>query len=98
MKNLVRNFLIQGQNAKINKRNEARKSWKAVLEQNAGNVKRKLMAASRFGQRMKQLGAGGKDIVFDTSKECVEVEKVKERDAMEEFDKMLDGKESSAWE
>mmetsp|Transcript_1537 Transcript_1537/g.2962 ORF Transcript_1537/g.2962 Transcript_1537/m.2962 type:complete len:628 (+) Transcript_1537:104-1987(+) len=95
---LARNFLIQNQNAKINARNQARKSWKAVLEQNAGNVKRKLMAASRFGQRMKQLGAGGKDIVFDTSKEFVEVEKVKERDAMEEFDKMLDGKESSAWE
>ncbi|KAL7540748.1 hypothetical protein ACHAXR_012987 [Thalassiosira sp. AJA248-18] len=96
---VVRNFWIQGQNAKIRERNQARKSWKAVLEQKAGSVKRKLMAATSFGKRMKQLGSGGRDIVFDTSKEMEEVSKVKERDAMKEFDELLEGKkETSAWE
>lgn len=95
---LVRNFWIQGQNAKIQARNKARKSWKAVLESKAGSVKRKLSAASRFGKRMKQLGSGGRDIVFDTSKEFVEMDTAKEEDAMKDFDKMLEKKESSAWE
>jgi len=95
---LVRNFWIQGQNAKIQARNKARKSWKAVLESKAGSVKRKLSAASRFGKRMKQLGSGGTDIVFDTSKEFEEMDGAKEEDAMKDFDKMLENKESSAWE
>ena len=96
---LVRNFLIQGQNAKIRERNQARKSWKAVLEQKAGSVKRKLMAAARFGKRMRQLGsAGGRDIVFDTRKDFKEVEKVKERDAMKDFDKVLEEKGGSSWQ
>lgn len=96
---LVRNFWIQGQNAKIQARNEARKSWKAVLEQKAGSVKRKLVAASRFGKKIRQLGAGGKrDIVFDTSKEFEQVERVKEEDDMKDFDKLLEEKESTAWE
>jgi len=95
---LVRNFWIQRQNAKIEARNEARRSWKEVVEQKTGSIKRKLAAAARFGKRMRQLGTGGKDIVFDTSKEFVEVESKKERDAMDDFDKMLEGKGSSAWE
>lgn len=95
---LVRNFLIQGKNAKIRARNAARKSWKAVLERKAGSVKRKLMAAARSGKRMKQLGSGGRDIVFDTSKDFEEMEKVKETADMKDFDKLLEGKESSVWD
>lgn len=95
---LARNFLIQGKNEKIRRRNEARRSWRAVLEEKAGGVGRKLMSAARFGKRMRQLGAGGDgDIVFDTSKGLGELDKARERKAMKDFDKILDGKESS-WE
>jgi len=90
---LVRNFWIQRENSKIKQRNEARKSWKSVLEQKAGSVKRKLAAAARFSKRMRQLGAGGsRDIVFDTSKDLFEMDKVKEKTAMDDFDKMLNKK------
>ena len=93
---LVRNFWIQRENSKIKQRNEARKSWKAVLEQKAGSVKRKLSAAARFSKKLRQLGAGGgRDIVFDTSKDLSEIDKVKERDAMRDFDILLEGKDSS---
>lgn len=96
---LVRKFWIEGQNAKIQARNEARKSWKTVLEQKAGSVKRKLGAADRFGKRMRQLGAaGGKDIVFDTKTAIEDMDKVKEKVAMDDFDALLETKESSAWE
>ena len=95
---LVRNFWIQRQNAKIRERNEARRSWKAVLEQKAGSVKRKVLAAASFGKRMKQLGSGGRDIVFDTRNDFEEVEMAKEKDSMKEFDELLKGKDSSAWE
>jgi len=95
---VVRNFWIKNQNAKIQERNKARKSWKAVLEQKAGSVKRKLGAAANFGKKVRQLGAGGgKDIVFDTSKDFDDMDKVKEVDAMKDFDKMLEEKESK-WE
>lgn len=80
------------------KRNEIRKSWKALLEQKAGSVKRKLMAAARMGKQMKQLGSGERDIVFDTKTEFVVMEEDKEKDAMKEFDELLKQKENSAWE
>jgi len=95
---LVRKVWIERQNSKIAARNKARRLWKAVVEQKAGSVKRKLMAAARFGKRMKQLGSGGRDIVFDTSKEFLEVEKTKERAVMKDFDNLLEEKETSAWE
>lgn len=95
---LVRKLWIGRQNSKIAARNKTRRSWKAVVEQKAGSVGRKLTSAALFGKRMRQLGSGGKDIVFDTSKEFAEVEKTKERDAMKDFDKMLEEKETSAWE
>lgn len=96
---VVRNFWIKSQNAKIQARNEARKSWKTVLEQKGGSVKRKLSAAALFGKRVRQLGAGGgKDIVFDTSADFDDMDKVKEMDDIKDFDKMLEEKESSAWE
>ena len=95
---LARNFWIRGQNEKIRRRNESRRSWRAVLEEKAGGVGRKLMSAARFGKRMRQLGAGGDgDIVFDTSKGLGELDKARETKAMKDFDKILDGTESS-WE
>ena len=91
----VRNIWISRQNVKIQQRNEVRRSWKSLLEQKAGSVKRKMMAAAKFGKRLKQLGSGGRDIVFDTSKDFAEIETVKEKDDMKEFDKLL---EEKAWE
>ena len=91
----VRNIWISRQNVKIQQRNEVRQSWKSLLEQKAGSVKRKMMAAAKFGKRLKQLGSGGRDIVFDTSKDFAEIETVKEKDDMKEFDKLL---EEKAWE
>ncbi|KAL7469457.1 hypothetical protein ACHAXS_009705 [Conticribra weissflogii] len=96
---LVRNIWIQRQNEQIRKRNAVRKSWRNLVEEKAGNIRRKLMAAARMGKRMKQLGAGGRrDIVFDTKKEFAEVEKKRETDAMKDFDELLKQKENSAWE
>jgi len=96
---LVRNFWIKRENSEIRARNATRRRWKTVLESKAGGVRRKLAAATRFGKRMRQLGsAGGKDIVFDTSKDFEEVEQVKEKADMKDFDALLEGKETSAWE
>jgi hypothetical protein len=96
---LVRSFWIRGQNEKIRQRNETRRSWRTVLEARTGSVTRKLLAAARFGKKMRQIGTGGdNDIVFDTKKGIDEVTKVKERDAMKDFDKVLDGKKDSSWE
>eukprot|EP00956_Cyclotella_meneghiniana_P000760 scaffold816_cov43-Cyclotella_meneghiniana.AAC.10 len=95
---LVRNIIIQRKNEQIRHRNERRKRWKTYLEEKAGSIKRKVLAASRMGKRMKQLGTGSKDVVFDTRQEFVEVEKVKETQAMKEFDKLLEGSETKAWE
>eukprot|EP00956_Cyclotella_meneghiniana_P032354 scaffold88502_cov38-Cyclotella_meneghiniana.AAC.2 len=95
---LVRNIILQRKNEQIRQRNEKRKRWKTYLEEKAGSIKRKVLAASRMGKRMKQLGTGSKDVVFDTRQEFVEVEKVKETQAMEEFDKLLESSETKAWE
>jgi hypothetical protein len=96
---LARSFWIRGQNEKIRQRNETRRSWRTVLESRTGSVTRKLLAAARFGKKMRQIGTGGdNDIVFDTKKGIDEVTNVKERDAMKDFDKVLDGKKDSSWE
>lgn len=92
---LVRNIWLSRQNVKIQQRNEVRQSWKSLLERKAGSVKRKMMAAARMGKKLKQLGTGGRDIVFDTSKDFAELETAKEKDDMKEFDKLL---EEKAWE
>lgn len=91
----ARNIWLSRQNVKIQQRNEVRQSWKSLLERKAGSVKRKMMAAARMGKKLKQLGTGGRDIVFDTSKDFAEVETAKEKDDMKEFDKLL---EEKAWE
>ena len=95
---LVRNILIQRRNEQIRQRNERRRTWKQFLEEKAGAVRRKLMAASRMGKRLKQLGTGSRDIVFDTRKEFAEVERQKETDAMNEFDKLLEKSETKSRE
>lgn len=98
---LVRNFSIQRKNEQIRQRNQRRRTWKEFLENKAGGIKRKLVAASRMGQRLKQLGSGSRDIVFDTRKEFAEVEMKREAEAMDKFDELLEKSSSSerkAWE
>ena len=95
---LLRNIAIQRKNEQIRQRNERRRKWKSFLEEKAGSIKRKVLAASRMGKRMKQLGNGSEDVVFDTRQEFVEVEKTKEMQTMKEFDKLLEGSETKAWE
>lgn len=92
---LVRNIWLSRQNAKIQRRNEVRRSWKSLLEEKAGSVKRKMTSAARMGKKLQQLGSGGRDIVFNTSKDFAVIETVKEKDEMKEFDKLLEDK---AWE
>jgi hypothetical protein len=92
---LVRNIWLSRQNDKIRQRNEVRRSWKSLLEEKAGSVKKKMMAAARMGQKLKQLGTGGRDIIFDTRKDFAEMEVVKQKDEMKEFDKLL---EEKVWE
>merc|ERR1719291_251797 len=87
---LVRSFFIKRENARIQKRNKTRRSWKAVLERGAGSVKRKMLAAKKIGSRVKRLGSGSRDIVFDTSREMAEVESVKQKSEMKDFDDMLE--------
>jgi hypothetical protein len=96
---LARNFWIKGQNEKICWRNEVCRSWRARLEEKVGGVGWKLLSAACFGKSMRQLGAGGEsNIVLDTIMGLDEIDKVREREAMKDFDKVLmDGKESS-WE
>jgi hypothetical protein len=96
---LARNFWIKGQNEKIRRRNEIRRSWRARLEEKTGGVRRKLVSAARFGKQMRQLGTGdGSDIVFDTSKGLDELDKVREREAMRDFDKVLMDDKERFWE
>ena len=98
---LARNFWIQMENAKIQQRNETRLKWKGLLEKGAGNVKRKLAAARQFGSSMKRLGTGSRDVIFDTSKDFVEIERVKESNDLDAFDEKLrssSSSSSSSWE
>ena len=98
---LARNFWIQKENAKIQQRNQTRSKWRDLLERGAGNVKRKLTAAKKFSSSMKRLGTGSRDVIFDTSKEFVEVEKVKESNDLDAFDEKLKSSSSSSgssWE
>ncbi|EJK50155.1 hypothetical protein THAOC_30900, partial [Thalassiosira oceanica] len=98
---LARNFWIQKENAKIQQRNETRLKWRNLLENGAGNVKRKLTAARKFGSKMKRLGTGSRDVIFDTSKDFAEVERVKESNDLDAFDEKLrssSSSSSSSWE
>ena len=65
------------------------------MEEKAGSVKKKMMAAARMGQKLEQLGTGGRDIIFDTRKDFAEMDVVKQKDEIKEFDKLL---EEKAWE
>ena len=86
---LARNFWIGKQNREIQARNKARRRWRAKLEAGAGNIKRKLLAAAKFATGQKQLGSSSEDIIFDTKQAVSEIKVSKEKDDLDEFDKLL---------
>lgn len=87
---LVRSFWIKRENEKIQRRNQTRRKWKEMLENNVfSNLGRKLKAARQMGTKMKRLGASDQDIIFDTKQSIDQVEKVK----LDEFDKLLEKEE-----
>lgn len=95
---LVRSFWIKVQNEKIRRRNKKRRLWKEMLEKNVfTQLGRKLKAAKKMGTKMKRLGANEDEIIFDTKQSMQEIEKVKQQNALDEFDKLLD-KEEKAFE
>jgi hypothetical protein len=54
---------------------------------------RKLKAAQKMGTKMKRLGASDDEIIFDTKQPMQEIEKVKQQNALDEFDKLLEKEE-----
>jgi hypothetical protein len=88
---LVRSFWIRSENEKIQRRNKARRLWRDVLQSNAvGKLALKLKAARQMGTKMKWLGASEDEIVFDTKQSMEDIEKTRQRSALEEFDQLLD--------
>jgi len=89
----VRNFWIQRENDKIRQRNATRRKWRTVLGSVGQNARtslgRKVQSATRWRKKVRQLGASGDEIVYDTSKPIEEVELKKEEEALSEFDKLL---------
>jgi hypothetical protein len=87
---LVRSFWIRSKNDSIQRRNKARRLWRDVLQSNAaGKLARKLKAARKMGIKLKQLGASEDDIVFDTRQSMEDIEKTRQKSALEEFDQLL---------
>lgn len=84
---LARNFWISNQNAKIQQRNKARRKWRERALQPGRAIIRKLKAAAKFAQNRKMLN--GEDIVYDTKRPAKEVEQVRNKMDLEEFDKLL---------
>ena len=87
---LVRNFVVQRQNAQIQERNAKRKQWRLALAKSAGKLQTKLAAAKRMALQQKRLGSSSKDILYDTASTTVEdLGRQKEQSDMSAFDKLL---------
>lgn len=90
---LARNFWIGSQNNEIQRRNQARKKWRAKLESRSGSVSRKLRAAAKFITSRKQLQ--GDDMIYDTKTTASDLGAKKNRNDLDEFDKLLNDDSSS---
>jgi hypothetical protein len=84
---VVRSFYIKAKNLQIQERNKRRRLWKTALSSGVGRITRKLNSARTLGTKMKQLGS--KDIYFDTAKPMDEIEKKKQQEELDDFDKLL---------
>lgn len=84
----ARNLWIGRQNEGIERRNAARRKWRARLISKAGSIDRKLKAAARFATGRKQLKAD--DVIFDTKTTSATDLKVgRNLKDLDEFDKLL---------
>lgn len=92
---LARNFAIQQQNAQIRERNARRKSWRQALTaavKNTNNrIANKLRAVAQYQTKTRQIGSKASDIAYDTSKPLEDLTKQKDKQALADFDKMMEG-------
>lgn len=86
---LARNFWIQRENEKIRKRNKTRRKWQTALAAAPGKIRRKLQSAAKFRTKLRRLGTGREDIVYDSSEPFEESALKKEQESLKEFDKLL---------
>ncbi|KAG7373337.1 hypothetical protein IV203_034061 [Nitzschia inconspicua] len=84
---IARNFWISVQNSKIEQRNNARRKWREKALQPSKDVIRKLKAATKFALNRKLLK--GEDIVYDTKQSANDIQQIKSKMDLEEFDKLL---------
>lgn len=84
---LARNFWISAQNAQIQQRNKNRKKWRELALKPGGTIVRKLKAAAKFATNRKLLKE--QDIVYDTRQTAMDIQKIKEKTDLDEFDKLL---------
>jgi hypothetical protein len=94
----ARNFYIQSQNEKIRQRNARRKSWQAALVtaiHSNDRIAKKLSASARFKSKARQIGGPADTIVYNTSQPIEDTTVQKERQALEDFDKLLESEENA---
>mmetsp|Transcript_33901 Transcript_33901/g.38126 ORF Transcript_33901/g.38126 Transcript_33901/m.38126 type:complete len:613 (-) Transcript_33901:388-2226(-) len=90
---LVRQFWISSQNKKIQGRNKARRRWKELLKNGGVNVLRRMKAAAKFATNRKLLK--GDDSIYDTKQSVDIITEEKEKNALSDFDKLLNDDQSS---
>lgn len=96
---LVRNAYNGRVNEGIRQRNDARRKWSTVLRAAGRNVQRKLKAARGMRTGLRRVGTGGDDVVYDTKKDSAkELEKRREKDALKEFDRLLNQDDEGAFQ
>lgn len=92
---LGRKVWVDAQNEGIQRRNRRRRQWRTrVLSATVGRLANKLKQAKKMSETLKQkrLGSGGtgdNEVIFDTRKSAQDLEVKRERESMEEFDKLL---------
>lgn len=92
----ARNLYINSQNEQIRQRNARRRSWQSALATaitSNDRIAKKLQAASRFKTKARQIV--GADVIYDTSKPMEDTVQQKERQALADFDKLLEGDDTS---
>lgn len=96
---LVRNVWINQQNARIQARNQRRKSWQAALVSainSNSRISKKLKAAARMKTKLRRIGGSKNDeIVYDTSKPIEETKAKLDQQSLKDFDKLLESDESA---
>jgi len=90
---LVRKFWISSENKKIQGRNKARRRWKELLKNGGVNVLRRMKAAAKFATNRKLLK--GDDSIYDTKQSVDIITEEKEKNALSDFDKLLNDDQSS---